>query len=540
MQRALRIAILVAGVVLGVLLGRRALQAWSPSSADVRSQPAPDLFHYQAEVELGAVARATDDRRLGGVLALSREELDHACEGDEAALAILREYLASALIRDPARVAVDALVLPDACFEPPNPSGVCAWAASEIDAGGTLAPSAWAMMTHCPAGVAAPFFDRIDAPAERVLGFVAAREVGSPWRGPAPRLPSQYARAVFELAGDPTGHAMAELGPAGRVLQYDDAAAADALAQAYETAPDPVRRLFVAQAMDVLANPRARAIARSACESVPTLAACAETSGSETTELLYDAASYVMRRPSERARVAGLLDACAHGTSRELAGPPSTCLARLATIDWERARATASGLDADADPALGGVVRTLTQFPSVNDLTLALRTRNLLGGPRASEAAAVTVTSVMASYGRAWTLGRSGLVAFGHDRLARHLLRLGGLEDVVVDETAPMQPPGATPLALLGEATHLRATSHGDTFAVDTASDGEFYDLDAIVGLLNVVARARGANVRYLVVVDPLSYEAVVVGPPGELASAVAEGLLEVPSPTVSPPELPF
>jgi hypothetical protein len=99
---------------------------------------------------------------------------------------------------------------------------------------------------------------------------------------------------------------------------------------------------------------------------------------------------------------------------------------------------------------------------------------------------------------------------------------------------------GASGLAALGMSTRLRATSHGDTFFVDTTSDGDYYDLDAIVGLLNVVARARGAEVRYLVVVDPLAEEAIVLGPPGELASAVAEGLLAVPGLDAPTPMLPF
>jgi hypothetical protein len=254
-------------------------------------------------------------------------------------------------------------------------------------------------------------------------------------------------------------------------------------------------------------------------------------------ELLYDAASYVERHPAERPRVEGELEGCARGASTALVGIPSMCLTRLATIDWGRARAVAPSLDAHADPALAGIAASLAQFPSASDLVLALRTRQLLGEPRASEGVPVTVVAAMASHGRAWMLGRASLLAFGHDRLARHLLRLGGLGDVEVEER---NVESATGLAAIGMSTRLRATSRGDTFFVDTTSDGDYYDLEAIVGLLNVVARARVASVRYLVVLDPLAEEAIVLGPPGELASAVAEGLLVVPGTDSPTPMLPF
>jgi hypothetical protein len=205
----------------------------------------------------------------------------------------------------------------------------------------------------------------------------------------------------------------------------------------------------------------------------------------------------------------------------------------VASIDWSRARAIAAGLDALHDPALVGLVGVLAQYPSQRDLVLALRTRHLLGEPRIPSADAITVPAVMASFGRGWLFGAHVTRVLDHASLARHLARLGGLDDVVVEEVPTHDViPGA----------RLRASSHGEIFATPATVEVEdFYDLDAIAGLLNVIARVRGANVRYLVVQDPLAYEAIVLGPPAELASALAEGLLETPRDDAQiEPDLPF
>lgn len=537
MQRSLRIAIVLAAVVLVALLARRALRAWP--AGNTAADAAPDLFTYRAEVELGASAAVAAD--LTGPLGLTRRDVDGACEGERPAIELLVERIAArwpASATDATEVENAIASLPEQCFEPPSPPGMCAWAAGEIERGGDLSRAAWAILTDCPPGVASPFFDRADAPATQIIAFVSRRHVGSPWLRPPPRLPSQYARAVLELASQPELDATLLVSTTTAfAVRYDDPAATEVLVRAYESAPDPARRLVVARAMGVLSNARATAITQTACASVPTLPGCPGAAALESMELLYDAASYVERHPAERPRVEGELEGCARGASTALVGIPSMCLARLATIDWARARTVAPAVDAHSDPALAGVAASLARFPSANDLVLALRTRQLLGEPRASEAAPVTVVAAMASYGRGWMLGRASLVAFGHDRLARHLLRLGELDDVEVDEH---NVQGTTGLASLGMSTRLRATSRGDTFFVDTASDGDYYDLDAIVGLLNVVARARAANVRYLVVLDPLAEEAIVLGPPGELASAVAEGLLVVPGADSTTPMLPF
>jgi hypothetical protein len=541
LQRVLRIAIVVASIVLAVLLARRALRAWSPSSS--HPEPVPDLFHYQAEVELGAVR--DDGVRLGGMLDLSRRDLDRACENDEAAMQVVRDAIASEVAEHPDSTELDREIaaLPGRCFEPPNPSGPCLWAASELERQGELAGPAWTLLAHCPAGIASPFFHRADAPAEAVLAFVGAREVGSPWLRPAAHLPSQYARAVLELASRTELTVALPTNEPGWSVRYEDPAVADALVSAYESTADPARRLLVSEGLAVLESSRARSLAQTACISVPTMPSCIDSSALRMTELFFDAGSYVERHPAERAVVLADLAACAQGDHERVVLPPSRCLARLATLDWAQARAAASSLDGQADPALAGVVHALAQFPSAADLALALRSRELLGEPRATETPAVTVVSVMAANGRAWMLSRSSLSMFGHDRLARHLLRLGGLTDVEVDETLPMG--GTSVLTLLGQPTRLRAFTRGDAFVAMTASDGDFYDLDAVVGLLNVVARVQGANVRYLVVVDPLAEEAIALGPPGELASAVAEGLLETPgqqsiAPNLTAPNLPF
>lgn len=533
-QRFLLVAVAIASLVLGGLLVRRALRSGELGAASApASQPSAELFSYRGAPTL---EDAPTDAAEPGPLALTVSEIEGACEGDAASLDAMRarigERWASAAPEEVVREQVAAL--PEQCFEPPSPPGMCAWAASEIDQGGALSGAAWTLLTRCPTDVAAPFFDRGAAPAEEVVAFVARRRVGPGGWGPPRRLPSMYTRAVLELAARAGLDADRLFGAGAAVARYEDPAA-DALVDAYVAATEAGPRRLLLRSLGSLSNERAVQALRGACSSDPTFPECTGATPGTPLELLVAPVAYALRHAAERAQVEDALERCVRGEDTTVVGIPSRCLGWLGELDRARARTLASTLDTHADAALAAVARALTQYPSSADLVLSLRSRGLLGTPRGPEGEDVTVVATMARYGRAWRFEPMSAADGAHDRLARHLLRLGGIDDVEVSER-PRAPSGGS--GLLGRVTELRAHVHGETYATETHGDGDFYDLDALVGLLNLVARVRGSATRYLVVADPLAEEAVALGPASALSEAVAEGLLEAPA-ALAPPSMP-
>lgn len=530
MQRGLKIAIAVATLMLLALLGRRMLRAASMPSFARDADP----FTY-VDVDRSVSAVGADLRSSGGVLGISRDRHGRACEGDADALSSVteraRRVLEGGEPRDEVRAAMVALA--QQCFDPAVDTGLCRWAAHEVDVGGDLSDIAWSVLAACPSGRAAPYFDRADAPADDVIAFVSSRMSGVAALEAPPRLPSQYARAVIENAS-----LEARSGAPSFALQsqvrYDDPAATEALLGVYETAPDRTRRIAIARALAVLSSARARDVERSACleelGASPELCAVAEPP--ETVARVLDSWSYVARHPAQRELVLAELDSCARGEDDELPFG-ALCLRDVAELDWQRAREIASDtgggvaldgvLGGAGDPARDAFVRTLERFPSAESMVLALRSRGLLGEPRPMGRPPVTLGQTMVAYGRGWSLAEASPFGAGHDRLARHLARLARpvLDDVVFDEVLP----DAGEILQFAVEVELVAYGRSERFAALASSDGEFYDLATVVGLLNVLLRERGSELRYLIVEDAFAPELVVLGPAPALLSAIDDEL---------------
>jgi hypothetical protein len=537
MQRGLKIAIAVAALLIAGLVARRAFRAAHVGSLSPGSEP----FWY-ADVDRSVAAIGPDPRSSGGVLDVARERHGRACEGEPAAIEAVLSSIRGALGRgeDRDEVRRGTVALARQCFDGAVDIGLCDWAAREVDASGDLADIGWAVLAACPSPLAAPYFDRAEAPAIDVLAFVASRAPGYVALEPPPRLPSQYARAVLERAAlDPSPAAM--IGGLGERVRYEDAAATEVLSIAFETAPDRARRAAIGRALGVLSDPRARAAARVSCmeerRGPPELC---DTEGSlDTTLRILDSASYVLRHPAERELVLAQLEACARGPDGD-APFIAICLRDVAELDWNRARVIAADLGTSGwavsrlsgsvtDPSADAFVATLARFPSRDALALTLRSRGLLGAPRPTSRPPVTIGQTMVAHGRGWSLADASPYGGGHDRLARHLARLAGgvLDDVSFDEILPDRGE----VLPFPRSMELVAYARSERFATLTSSDGDLYDLSAVVGLLNVLLRERGSDLRYVVVEDPFVEELVVVGSAPALLSAIAEDLLHVAPP---------
>ena len=111
----------------------------------------------------------------------------------------------------------------------------------------------------------------------------------------------------------------------------------------------------------------------------------------------------------------------------------------------------------------------------------------------------------------------------GHDGLLRALAGLAGADLAGVEfiERAPAGPAGDYELtAVSGESRGLVRTA--------ALNFGQWYDLDAVLGLLNTLLEDRGSESRFVVLATNDRLATVLVGPAAGIQAAAAEGLIEV------------
>ncbi len=156
-------------------------------------------------------------------------------------------------------------------------------------------------------------------------------------------------------------------------------------------------------------------------------------------------------------------------------------------------------------------------------LVARLRALKLL--PEGAQLEGSTAGDLLVSAGRAHCFDtETGQFPNEHDSLLRSLAALAGdgLKGAMFEEI-PLGGPDddESPYRLL-------AYLGGERFEVRARNLGDWYDVEATIGLLNAVARARGVDVRWLVLESGDQTATVVAGPEGALRIAVAEKLLRV------------
>jgi hypothetical protein len=113
-----------------------------------------------------------------------------------------------------------------------------------------------------------------------------------------------------------------------------------------------------------------------------------------------------------------------------------------------------------------------------------------------------------------------------HDVLLRDLAALAGpaLRDAVFEQVPPPEPDGEE-----GNRPYvLRAYAGGSRYEVQARALDDWYDVEAVVGLLNAVARDRASDVRFLILEPEGQVARVAVGPATALARAVKAGTVKV------------
>lgn len=204
------------------------------------------------------------------------------------------------------------------------------------------------------------------------------------------------------------------------------------------------------------------------------------------------------------------------------------CFDWLAEVAWLRARAAIdhfSARDIEYDPHLGEEAVAISRFGSRRQLIDHARSIGLLS-EKTSAGADESLREVLGESGRLHTFDtETGTFPNDHDVLLVELAALaeGDLDGVHFEELPPAEDQFEADPPV---PYRLNAYAGGFRYEVEADNLGDWYDVTAVVGLLNALLRERGSERRYVVLDTGDQSAAVVCAPRTGLRSALKDGLL--------------
>lgn len=235
----------------------------------------------------------------------------------------------------------------------------------------------------------------------------------------------------------------------------------------------------------------------------------------------FDVTGFVSAHPEQRDAVQEELVACAG----EQTYAEFVCLKNLALLHRPAARELARSFgpaelaemrallrvlhgEAEGDEAVGARLAALDLIPSLEAEAASIF------------AQAVTPLDYLQAARRALQFdAETGMFPNEHDSLLRRLGALApeAFEGMVFgEEVSDMDGPYV-----------LHAWRDGQKWSTTAQNLGDWYDVDAVIGMLNALARSAGSDQRWIAVATDDQTETVVAGPQQGLQTAVDEGLLE-------------
>jgi len=407
--------------------------------------------------------------------------------------------------------------------------GTCEWAKRCLDAkppvgAGTVAV-AWHALARCEGEDISSRFERRDAPSVQLVEFWSRASEPAPYS-------ARLERAVENVIGTGT---VEDVRRAAFVLgATDHPRAAAALLDLQSETDDPERAREIALAMYRQSDPRARAAFARACERRPNDPVCRAPRGPTQAAAGVDAGSDSQGSTHRGDPTA--LRRCVETETR--AAEQYACLVELSTVEREAAEETMGGplglsLSSSPHAHLAELAVTVRRYPERESLLRRLGDLGLLRTAEPLEAAGTETPGVLTA--RQALRAAHRILEFDaetdeypnhHDSLLRRLAAIAGppLAAVLFAEEAPAQDDRRA-------YYRLSAYPPGKEVSATARNLGDYYDVAAVVGLLNVLARQLGTDLRFVVLGTTDQIASVVVGPEAALRTLVSEGLLTTAAP---------
>jgi hypothetical protein len=253
-----------------------------------------------------------------------------------------------------------------------------------------------------------------------------------------------------------------------------------------------------------------------------------------------DVRSYLKEKPKDRPKILAALERCLAGeplaNSRVVRYQQPGCLEHLAVLDRPRAVEQARNLlnQEDIPERLLELAETLDRYPEAGALQARLAELGLLKkkgveGDRlaAEEDPGLAARDILAACGRThWFDVETGQFPNEHDHLLRELAKLvkPDLDGAVFEEIPPRETEDGREIG----PYRLSAYLDGQKVSVAAENLGDWYDVGAVLGLLNTLLRERQSELRFVTLPTGDQTAIVLAGPAKGILRAVDEGLLQI------------
>ncbi|MGC4119935.1 MAG: hypothetical protein QM765_36230 [Myxococcales bacterium] len=392
-------------------------------------------------------------------------------------------------------------------------------------------------LARCSGPGVAEAFTRDDAPDAVIVDWLF--DATGPAKTP---FHERLARAAAAVAAKGEAYDVRKVGFALSRLQGEKAAGA--ARKVIDGIADPQRRANASLGLLHHDSPELQALGRKACAhpSLATDPMCSRDepeagAGRKKTgtleDLLSDGAPLSeLLAKAPRAEVEAALQRCVKAKASEYGA--ARCLSQLASLDRAKAVEAAKALPPSRPgDALAEVAVALVKFPEKGALETRLAELGFTAVPGAEnepgEEEPIAVKAVLTRLGRLTSFDtETDRFPNEHDGLMADLATLvrPALDGVAFEEIAPEES------RMDDDPYVLRAYLDGSRYELSAANNGDWYDLNAVLGLMNALLAARKSDAR-LVTLPTGDQTAAVLGGPEKGIRALAEaGLVTAESPS--------
>ena len=399
----------------------------------------------------------------------------------------------------------------------------CDWLGGIVDSDSPASVKAlfWFGLEHCDAKEVENRFARSDAPPEALMAWFGSR---FPVADKFDARVAQAVRNVLPRASTDPQTRLDIVDAAATFAMIDDQRALTLAQEAYAASTDGQLRRRILFAMAGNKNPDARQFFSLHCKEVDDrLCEQGKERGSGGFSDLSEPADPVKRvldgwesaqaivasQPHQRAPIVAALETCARDVTQHGA-KVGRCLASLAGLD--RARAVEVARAIDTVPENGAVYLleiavTLDHYPEPGSLEAKLdglgfpdRGRGPTEDGSGDETPAITAKDVLVERGYVhWFDTETGMFPNEHHLLMDTLASMVSpdLDRIIFEEKPPEMTEDFAKVAD-GEGYTLIAYMDGKRYTLTAQDLGDWYDLDAVLGMLNSLARERGVGARFV------------------------------------------